>query len=58
MPLGRKGDHVVGWKMEHPKGPHKGWTCTSVEDLNMPDVTCEMYETQDIRYVHHMEHPD
>ncbi len=38
--------------------PHKGWTCTSVDDLGAPDEVCQMCETQDIRYVHHMEHPD
>ncbi len=38
--------------------PHKGWTCTSVEDLGAPDAVCEMCESQEIRYVHHMEHPD
>ena len=38
--------------------PHKGWTCTDVEDLGAPDAVCEMCETQDIRYVHLMEHPD
>ena len=38
--------------------PHKGWTCVSVDDLGAPDAVCEMCETQEIRYVHHMEHPD
>jgi hypothetical protein len=38
--------------------PHKGWTCIGVEDLGAPDQTCEMCETQDIRYVHTMHHPD
>ena len=38
--------------------PHKGWTFTSVDDLGGPAAVCEMCETQDIRYVHHMEHPD
>ena len=38
--------------------PHKGWTCTDVEDLGALDAVCEMCETQDIRYVHHMKHPD
>lgn len=45
-------------KWSIPGVPHKGWTCTSVEDLGAPDETCEMCETQDIRYVHYMEHPD
>jgi len=38
--------------------PHKGWTCTGVEDLEEPSMVCEMCETQEIRYVHYMEHPD
>ena len=38
--------------------PHTGWTCVSVDDLGAPDAVCEMCETQEIRYVHHMEHPD
>jgi len=38
--------------------PHKGWTCTSVEDLGAQDKVCQMCETQHIRYAHHMEHPD
>ena len=45
-------------KWNSPGVPHKGWACTSVEDLGAPDEVCEMCETQDIRYVHHMEHPD
>ena len=38
--------------------PHKGWTCVEIEDLGSPDIQCEMCESRDIRYVHHMEHPD
>ena len=38
--------------------PHKGWTCIDIEDLGEPSATCEMCETQTIRYVHHMEHPN
>ncbi|WP_420417412.1 hypothetical protein [Pacificispira sp.] len=30
----------------------------NVEDLGSPDAVCEMCETQDIRYVHYMSHPD
>jgi len=36
--------------------PHKGWTCIDIEDLGAPDVVCEMCESQEIRYVHHMSH--
>ncbi len=34
--------------------PHKGWTCTDIEDLGEPLQICEMCESQEIRYVHHM----
>jgi hypothetical protein len=37
--------------------PKKGWTCTDVQDLGSPQATCEMCETQTIRYVHTMTHP-
>jgi hypothetical protein len=38
--------------------PQKGWSCVGVEDLGAPDAVCEMCETQQIRYVHSMQHPD
>jgi len=38
--------------------PHKGWHCVGVEDLGAVQQTCEMCETQDIRYVHYMQHSD
>lgn len=38
--------------------PHKGWTCVDIEDLGSPSAECEMCESQTIRYVHRMEHPD
>ena len=38
--------------------PHKGWQFQSLEDLGDLVGTCEMCETQSIRYVHYMEHPD
>ena len=38
--------------------PHKGWSCIDIEDLGEPSAICEMCETQDIRYVHTMTHPD
>lgn len=36
--------------------PHKGWQCIEIEDLGSPDLTCEMCESREIRYVHHMQH--
>ena len=41
--------------------PHKGWRCTSTRDLHEEGeeyVTCEMCESQTIRFVHTMTHPD
>ena len=38
--------------------PHKGWTCVDIEDYGSLAGTCEMCESQEIRYAHHMEHPD
>ena len=38
--------------------PHKGWTCESVEDLDRADAVCEMCESQAIRFVHEMTHPE
>ena len=38
--------------------PHKGWKFCGFTDLEDLVGTCEMCETQSIRYVHHMEHPD
>lgn len=37
--------------------PHRDWACVGIDDLGAPDATCEMCETQEIRYVHHMQHP-
>ncbi|MDE3016955.1 MAG: hypothetical protein KGI29_08580 [Pseudomonadota bacterium] len=37
--------------------PRKGWACVNVEDLGEPSSICEMCESQEIRYVHYMEHP-
>lgn len=37
--------------------PHKGWHCIDIEDLGEPEQTCEMCESQEIRYIHYMEHP-
>ena len=37
--------------------PHRGWHCVDIEDLGSPQVECGMCESQNIRYVHHMEHP-
>jgi hypothetical protein len=37
--------------------PRQGWICISTEDLGEPQLICEMCEKEEIRYVHHMEHP-
>lgn len=41
--------------------PHKGWSCISTRDLHEEGedyATCEMCESQTIRYVHTMVHAD
>jgi hypothetical protein len=38
--------------------PHRGWSCVSMEDLGEPSEICEMCESQEIRYVHIMSHPE
>jgi len=45
-------------KWSVPGVPHKGWQCVDIEDLGEPQIECEMCESQTIRFVHHMEHPD
>ena len=59
MPLTREEDLISSkrGKWSAPGVPHKGWTCVDIEDLGEPSQTCEMCESQTIRYVHHMEHP-
>lgn len=44
------------WSM--PGVPHRGWTCLEIEDLGEPSQTCEMCESSEIRYAHHMSHPE
>ena len=38
--------------------PHRGWTCVEIEDLGQSLAECEMCESQMIRYVHYMKHPE
>jgi len=45
-------------KWSQPGVPHRGWVCVDVEDLGSPSAICEMCETAEIRYVHHMQHDD
>jgi hypothetical protein len=52
------------WIVERPRGkwsdpgvPHKGWQCVGTEELDDLAI-CEMCETAEIRFAHHMQHPD
>ncbi len=36
--------------------PHRGWTCVGIEDAGAPAQMCEMCESQEIRYLHFMQH--
>lgn len=38
--------------------PRKGWSCVGTTDLGGLHGTCEMCEDREIRYVHHIEHPN
>lgn len=38
--------------------PHSGWNCVEIEDLGAPESICDMCESQEIRYVHHMAHDE
>lgn len=38
--------------------PHKGWLCIDIEDTEELFSICEMCESQEIRFVHHMQHKD
>jgi hypothetical protein len=38
--------------------PHKGWHCIDLEDYGTADFVCEMCESQHIRYIHYMRHPN
>jgi hypothetical protein len=45
-------------KWSVPTVPHAGWVCVDVEVVEDPMPTCEMCESQSIRFVHLMEHPN
>lgn len=51
-------DHTSRGKWSQAGIPHKGWTCSGVDDLEEPSIICEMCESVEIRYVHHMYHRD
>jgi hypothetical protein len=38
--------------------PHKGWECIDIEDSGELFAICKMCESQPIRYIHYMQHPD
>ncbi len=41
-----------------PGVPKRGWLYADFEDLGTVDAVCEMCKERDIRYVHHLTHPD
>jgi hypothetical protein len=43
---------------DQPGVPHKGWHCIGCTDLESAIGQCQMCGKEDIRYVHHMEHPN
>jgi len=38
--------------------PHRGWSCVYVEDVEEDQLTCEMCESSEVRFVHYMKHQD
>jgi hypothetical protein len=50
--------HTARGKWSEADVPHRGWSCSDVEDLGEPSAICEMCESVEIRYVHHMDHSD
>ena len=44
-------------KWSDPGIPHSGWQCVAIEELEEL-TTCEMCETAEIRFAHHMQHPN
>jgi len=57
--------HPRGGKPKRPHGkwsdagvPHRGWKCVDFADLEEPSATCEMCESQTIRYVHILKHDE
>lgn len=50
--------HTFRGKWSEKDVPKKGWNCIGIDDLDEPSQVCEMCETQEIRYVHIMEHSD
>jgi hypothetical protein len=51
-------ERVDHGKWSQPDVPHKGWVCVSMEDVEDELITCEMCETAQVRYVHHMKHEE
>lgn len=49
---------AAGGRWDQPGVPHKGWTCSAMEDLGEPTHLCEMCQRALVRYVHYMDHPD
>jgi hypothetical protein len=45
-------------KWSHAGVPKKGWTCIGETVLDGQDEICQMCERQEIRFVHHMWHPN
>ncbi len=48
--------HYKHGKWSQKNVPHKGWACIDIEDTGELSTTCEMCESQSIRYIHYMQH--
>lgn len=58
MPTDREERAIAGGRGKWSQAgvPHLGWTCVDIEDLGEPSQVCGMCESQEIRYVHFMQH--
>ena len=50
------GSRCPSRKVGRGRRPSSNWECVFVDDLGAPAQLCQMCETQEIRYVHHMQH--
>jgi hypothetical protein len=50
--------HTMRGKWSEPGIPHKGWSCIEVFDAGDINQICGMCESQPIRFIHVVEHPD
>jgi hypothetical protein len=48
----------TAYRWDRPGIPHKGWSCSDVEDMGEPCFECELCGYPEVRFVHVMGHPE